>query len=590
MPAPSTCTISGTLYGPDATAVSGAVVKVYVTTGFTDGSGNYIPAGLYASTTTDASGAWSIAVIRTQALSRSVTFQFEYPLGNNQSQVVRYAAVIPTSGATANFSDLVNIGSGTATLAASPTTDSLTEGTTNLYFTQARAIASPITGFTSGAGTLAATDTLLQAIQKLDGNIAGKQAAGSYLTASNNLSDVGTPATAFNNISGLSALGDLIYGGASGARAKLSGNTAAAKKFLTQTGDGVNSAAPAWGALAAADLPVMVGDSGTGGTQGAVPAPVAGDAAAGKVLKADGTWATVPVTSNLTTKGDLYVYSTTNTRLGVGTNDQLLVPDSTQTTGLRWTSTLPTAAMPALTGDVTNSAGSLSTTIANAAVTNAKLATMAASTIKGNNTGVAAAPSDLTATQATALLNAFTGDSGSGGVKGLVPAPAAGDTAAGKFLKANGTWTTPPAAAATNSFIRKAGPTGYGSAPTAIVIFGTSTASNGTDVTYATDSVNGDTFTINTAGIYSVVVDLAKSAAGNMSAGISVNATGHLATSISALTYAQGMRSWAEIGNAGFSPAVWIGYLAVNDVVRAHTDGTALASDTNSYIEITRIL
>lgn len=44
-------------------------------------------------------------------------------------------------------------------------------------------------------------------------------------------------------------------------------------------------------ALVAADLPVMVGDSGTGGTKGAVPAPSAGDAAAGKFLKADGTFA-----------------------------------------------------------------------------------------------------------------------------------------------------------------------------------------------------------------------------------------------------------------------------------------------------------
>lgn len=35
---------------------------------------------------------------------------------------------------------------------------------------------------------------------------------------------------------------------------------------------------------------------------------------------------------------------------------------------------------------------------------------------------------------------AFTGDSGSGGLEGLVPAPAAGDSAAGKFLKADGQW------------------------------------------------------------------------------------------------------------------------------------------------------
>ena len=35
------------------------------------------------------------------------------------------------------------------------------------------------------------------------------------------------------------------------------------------------------------------------------------------------------------------------------------------------------------------------------------------------------------------------GDSGAGGVHGLVPAPAAGDAAAGKFLKANGAWAAP---------------------------------------------------------------------------------------------------------------------------------------------------
>ena len=35
------------------------------------------------------------------------------------------------------------------------------------------------------------------------------------------------------------------------------------------------------------------------------------------------------------------------------------------------------------------------------------------------------------------------GDSGSGGTRGTVPAPAAGDAAAGKFLKADGTWTVP---------------------------------------------------------------------------------------------------------------------------------------------------
>jgi hypothetical protein len=43
-------------------------------------------------------------------------------------------------------------------------------------------------------------------------------------------------------------------------------------------------------------LPKMVGDSGAGGVMGLVPAPAAGDAAAGKVLKADGTWYVPPAT------------------------------------------------------------------------------------------------------------------------------------------------------------------------------------------------------------------------------------------------------------------------------------------------------
>lgn len=57
---------------------------------------------------------------------------------------------------------------------------------------------------------------------------------------------------------------------------------------------GHDAAAIATGVIAPARLPLLAGDAGAGGQQGAVPAPVAGDAEAGKFLAADATWR-VPV-------------------------------------------------------------------------------------------------------------------------------------------------------------------------------------------------------------------------------------------------------------------------------------------------------
>jgi hypothetical protein len=48
------------------------------------------------------------------------------------------------------------------------------------------------------------------------------------------------------------------------------------------------------------------------------------------------SWVAFPTSSPLTTKGDIYIYSTTNARLAAGTDGYVLFADSTQTTGLRW--------------------------------------------------------------------------------------------------------------------------------------------------------------------------------------------------------------------------------------------------------------
>jgi hypothetical protein len=68
-----------------------------------------------------------------------------------------------------------------------------------------------------------------------------------------------------SDISVLTTLGDVSYGGASGVDTRLAGNTTAVKQFLNQTGTGVVSAAPVWAALVDADLPVVsVSKGGTG--------------------------------------------------------------------------------------------------------------------------------------------------------------------------------------------------------------------------------------------------------------------------------------------------------------------------------------
>lgn len=67
--------------------------------------------------------------------------------------------------------------------------------------------------------------------------------------------------------------------------------------------------------------------------------------------------------------------------------------------------TVPAARMPALTGNVTSSAGSVATTIAAHVVTAAMQTQMAAFRIKGNNTGSTADEIDLTTAQILAMLN-----------------------------------------------------------------------------------------------------------------------------------------------------------------------------------------
>jgi hypothetical protein len=200
----------------------------------------------------------------------------------------------------------------------------------------------------------------------------------------------------------------------------------------------------------------FVGDSGGGGSAGLVPAPAAGDGAAGKFLNALGGWSVPPGgggggtgSGTVNTGGPQAVagYLTSGTAvspLSLGPNlnvssNQLQVDLSGLVLGTRLISTAaPLTGGGNLTVDRTLS-------IQNNGIGYGLIAQAPAHVFVGNNTGATASLMNMTATQATAELNAFGGDAGSGGLKGLVPAPVAGDAAGGKVLGANGSWVTPPA-------------------------------------------------------------------------------------------------------------------------------------------------
>lgn len=67
--------------------------------------------------------------------------------------------------------------------------------------------------------------------------------------------------------------------------------------------------------------------------------------------------------SPLTTKGDLYTYSTTDARLGVGTNGQVLTADSAEATGLKWATPSALPAFSAYNGSAQSFSASTYTKI-----------------------------------------------------------------------------------------------------------------------------------------------------------------------------------------------------------------------------------
>jgi len=102
----TTCTVSGTIKDPSATAIVGATVRAYIPQGFFHADGTYI-AAYEVTTTTDANGAWSLVLMETTSITKTITITFDYA-GNSTSNIHKrkdFTIVVPAT-TTATFSSI----------------------------------------------------------------------------------------------------------------------------------------------------------------------------------------------------------------------------------------------------------------------------------------------------------------------------------------------------------------------------------------------------------------------------------------------------------------------------------------------------
>jgi Pectate lyase superfamily protein len=189
---------------------------------------------------------------------------------------------------------------------------------------------------------------------------------GGTLAVANGGTGSGTANAGFANLSPLTTLGDLIYENATPTPARLAGSTSATKNFLTQTGTGVISAAPAWGTIQAADIPSPI-SANTSGTAANVTGTVAiANGGTGQTTAGPAYNALAPTT----TLGDL-AYANgagTNTRLAGNTTTTSKYLNSTGTGAAAnaptWNAIAATDLPGSITSNTSGTAGNVTGTVA----------------------------------------------------------------------------------------------------------------------------------------------------------------------------------------------------------------------------------
>jgi len=349
----------------------------------------------------------------------------------------------------------------------------------------------------------------------------------------------------------------------------------------------------------------------------------------------------------LTTKGDVYGYSTVNARVPVGTNGKGFVANSNQGLGVAWEevtskgelknlSLAAAVGSSALTISVKDKAG------ANASTTNPIGVGFRGAPISSGvyNTRTISAALSLVVSSGSTLghLNATTSFiyvylidnagtpelavstrlfSGDGVVTTVAEGGAGGADLAGTMysttVRANvafrlvgrltssqstaGTWASAISQISIKPF-EQAGEdielylddgNGHGSTNTRIRRW-TDVQKNslGAHATYVDSAANGMSVTINVPGLYGFEYADSDSAGGE-NFGVTLNEGATLSTNIIALTHTQGVRMRTSMSTGVEGQLSGVIRLVVNDVIRSHTDGGANNSGVQSYFKMIRI-
>lgn len=165
--------------------------------------------------TAASSGTITPAVGSITGLGTGVATALAVNTGTAGSHIVNGGVLgTPSSGVATNLTGTAaSLTAGTVTTNANLTGDVTSSGNATTL-TNAPVIAKVLTGYTSGAGTVASTDTILQAIQKLNGNDGLKATLASANAFTDTTASTSTSTGAITTLGGVGIAKDLFWVGA----------------------------------------------------------------------------------------------------------------------------------------------------------------------------------------------------------------------------------------------------------------------------------------------------------------------------------------------------------------------------------------